>query len=276
MAYASLLVHVEDDSPVWDARVELAAGLAKRFHARLTGLCSIAPSYIPPDDIVSVALSRSLMQEDEQRARKTFAAAEGRFRTIANNGSLKLDWRSTVDEPEAAIVREALGADLVIVGRPAEGLGPEPLDVGEVLLSSGRPLLLVPLGVRALSLRSVVIFWKDTREARGAVWDALPLLEMADSVFVVAIEPGRPSMEATESLNGIVTYLHRHGVKARGECRALSAATEAEDLLLCAQQQQADLLVAGAYGHSRLREWALGGVTQALLERATACCFLSH
>ncbi|MDB5572832.1 MAG: uspA [Hyphomicrobiales bacterium] len=274
MAYASLLVHVEPDDPASDDRVALAADLASRFHAQLTGLCAITPVYLPPDDIAGVALARSILDEEERRAQKLFDAAQDRFRVAAAHEGVRLAWRSSIDDPEEAIARAALSADLIVLGRPSDvHRAPDP---GEVLLMAGRPVLVAPPGVRTMPLRNVVVGWKDGREARRALWDALPILELADDVDVVEITDGHPALADTARMNEVVAYLHRHGVKAQGECRARGAGADADELARYAAERDADMIVVGGYAHSRLREWALGGVTKALIETSPRCCFLSH
>ena len=130
---------------------------------------------------------------------------------------------------------------------------------------------MAPPKISVLSAKRVVIAWKDAREARRAVRDALPLLKAADEVLVVAVgESGRAgALDVKEHLDG-------HGINARTLVQARRESAVADDLIRAAEREGADLMVAGAYGHSRTREWILGGVTRDLLDHAPIPCLLAH
>ena len=121
-----------------------------------------------------------------------------------------------------------------------------------------------------------MVAWKDTREARRAVWDASPFLRMAEAVHVIAVVDAEELNAATVGVSDVVRHLERHGIKARAEVRTQREASPADELILVAEQRGADLIVAGAYGHARVREWVLGGVTRDLLTHCPKCCLLSH
>ena len=142
-------------------------------------------------------------------------------------------------------------------------------------MRAGRPVLLVPDGVDALGVDRMVVAWKDTREARRAVSDALPLLKLATEVSVVEIATEDDLASAELRCNDLVAWLRRHKVKAAA-MPMLSTGDDATTLRDFAEDQRADLVIAGAYGHSRLREWALGGVTRDFLLRANRCSLVSH
>jgi nucleotide-binding universal stress UspA family protein len=253
-----------------EARVGLAAGLAQRCKARLIGVAA-HPSVVPAGaDAGALAFSRGVYMEEEQRFRSAALAAENRFRTLAAERQVIPEWRTAWDDPGTAIVREACFADIVIVGRERYRRR------SEVLLHAGRPVVMAPQGVFELSGRTVVIAWKDTREARRAVGDALPLLKAAESVHVLQVRHGGPPQDERASVNAVVCYLRWHGVCAHGETPARGERSVADEVLRYAQEHGADLIVAGAYGQSRMREMAFGGVTDMLLERSPVCCCLSH
>ena len=136
---------------------------------------------------------------------------------------------------------------------------------------------MVPPGVAALEGRRVLVAWKDTREARRAVADALPLLSRAEEVLVVEAAPEAEERgQALRRADDVAALLAGHGATARGEALEPGGGAVADDLLLAAGRHGADLVVAGGYGHARLREWAFGGVTRDLLARCPVCCLLSH
>ena len=136
----------------------------------------------------------------------------------------------------------------------------------------GRPILVVPPGIVNCSARRVIIGWKNTREARRAVSDSMPLLQQSQEVLVVCA--GANPREEWGS--DVQEYLSIHGVSARTLIRPISEELIADELLRTAESEGADLIVCGAYGHSRLREWMLGGVTRNLLDRSSICCLLAH
>ena len=120
-------------------------------------------------------------------------------------------------------------------------------DPGTVILAAGRPALVLPGTTRHLQASRIFIAWKDTREARRAVRDALPFLREAQSVSIV--EVSAPGMEehAREQIADVVRYLARHHVAVRGQIATASSEAEGHDLLRIATEQDADLIVAGAY-----------------------------
>ncbi len=134
------------------------------------------------------------------------------------------------------------------------------VDGGDLVMDAGRPVLFVPPGVDFLSAKRIVIAWKDTREARRAVWDSMPFLKRAAEVSIVVID------SEDGSARDVATYLGCHGVAATTTTRPESEIAVAVKIVHIAQQEGADLIVCGAYGHSRAREWAFGGVTRDLLE----------
>jgi nucleotide-binding universal stress UspA family protein len=143
-------------------------------------------------------------------------------------------------------------------------------------MRAGRPLLVVPPGTGNLDTKHVTVAWKDTREARRAVWDALPFLKSAESVHVIEVAERDDLDAAVARTADVVAYLARHEVNARAEARTKREKSVADELILVSEQVGADLIVSGGYGHARLREWAFGGVTSDLLEHSPKCCLLSH
>jgi len=149
------------------------------------------------------------------------------------------------------------------------------VNVADLVLRAGRPVLVVGSTVDALDLRSVVIAWKDTREARRAVEDALPLLMLSDRVIVAEVASGEELAGARVRTKDVAAWLARHGVTA--SARTVTAANEeAAELWKLAKELDAGLLVGGAYGHTRLHEWVLGGVTRDLLLQPARCSLVSH
>jgi nucleotide-binding universal stress UspA family protein len=148
-----------------------------------------------------------------------------------------------------------------------------------LLLESGRPVLVVPPQCDvALPPRHVVVAWRPSREAARAVHDGLPLLLSAETVDVVMVESAGMELDDEEDVPGmdIIEHLARHGVVANRVVRESHGQTVASMLLEHAQQSRAQLIIAGGYGHSRVREWAMGGVTRELLKDAALPVLYSH
>jgi nucleotide-binding universal stress UspA family protein len=271
MELKTLLVHAGPDSPT-RSRTRLAAGLAHRFGARLIGLSAEAP-----DPWIDAALPRMTPQmveelEREEKARRDLA------RAAFDDATAELDdcvWRSEVGLPARALTQASGAADLVVVGQSGEpGFIPYILPrPGDVVMGTGGPVLVVHPDCDRLAGEVVVVAWKNTREARRAVGDALAFLETARKVVLAAVDEG--AGDARESAAEVVRRLEGHGVAV--ETAFLPASGGAGRALLdLARDAGSDLLVAGAYGHNRAREWAFGGVTQHLLNHAGHCVLFSR
>jgi len=282
MGYAALMVHADPDAAA-EARIRLAADLADRFDAALIGFASgavmPAPGNVP---ILAPSVVVEVFEAEPQRLEAELSAAHERFRAVvAEREGRRTGWRSFLDHPVQALAREARAADLLVLGRDREALKQEPyraVDVGDALMQAGRPILVVPPAVSALDARRILVAWKDAREARRAVADALPLLTRAEEVLVLEVTRGdaEEGEQARRRVEDVAALLARHGATARGEAVEQRGRAVADELLLAAERHGADLIVAGGYGHARLREWAFGGVTRDLLARSTKCCLLSH
>jgi nucleotide-binding universal stress UspA family protein len=170
-------------------------------------------------------------------------------------------------------------ADLIVVGGTPHPVLRDPyrtLDPGAVLLRAGRPILLVPPGVASPPGKRVAVAWKDTREARRAVADALPFLRQADTVVLAEFCAQGEEASARHHLEDLKQFLARHGVDTAREQVAAIEATATSSLLGLVEADAIDLIVAGGYGHTRLGEWIFGGVTRDLMTGSPVCCLLSH
>ena len=199
------------------------------------------------------------------------------FDSVAGGNSQRIEWRSSLDLPIGAVTRAARSADLVVIGQvTAMGGAYRALDPGEAVLKMGRPTLVVPDGVSTLRAEHVVIGWKDTREARRAVYDALPLLQAATRVTIVEACKGDEENTALRHLDDLTRYLTWHRVTGGPRVILEQRGSGATQLIRVAQEEGADLLVTGAYGHSRLGEWVFGGMTKELFSTSPICCLMSH
>jgi nucleotide-binding universal stress UspA family protein len=273
MSYSAIMTYIDADGAP-EQRILLSAGLADKFKATLIGISAVA--FRPPMMVEGVAIEGTTEAEIKEASAK-LAGKGNWFRKIAGDGR-KLEWRPVFDFPADALAREARSADLVVIGRtPGPGDPYSSLDPGGVLLRLGRPALVVPDGVSSLRAEHIVIGWKDTREARRAVQDSLPFLHEALSVTITEVcEAGGDEQAARGRVEDIVGYLGRHRINSRAVVIHPQGQTAASRLIQFVQNQGADLLVIGAYGHSRLGEWVFGGMTRDLLATSSVCCLMSH
>jgi nucleotide-binding universal stress UspA family protein len=249
----SVLVHIEP-TDASRTRLELAARLAQRLDAVLIGVAAGQP--MPPvvDAYDGVPLAADIEAEDE-RVRTELKDSATAFSNCSAVSGLQTEWRSAIGLPAEVVVRESRAADMIILGRDPDRLGIyRSADPGDVLMRAGRPVLVVPAGTSSLAAKHVIVSWKDTREARRACHDALPLLQAADRVFVIEVVDEPEIAAAKGRVADVVAFLGCHGVNAKAESRLSSERSIADQLIGMAQDRGADLIVAGAYGHTRLRE----------------------
>jgi nucleotide-binding universal stress UspA family protein len=285
MAFKDILVHL-DNGPRSAVRLEIAAGLAQRSGASLTGVYVVD---IPSAEFfygaaMPLAAGGAERVVDQIRAEAIGAAGpvETAFRDLLRREGLDGGWRLVEGNLPATVALHARYADLTVLGQanpyePRDGLGHNEVAVATVM-GSGRPILAVPFAGDFPTLgEHVLVAWNASREAARAVNDALPLLVAAKTVTVLAVNPKR-------GINGhgdvpaadIALHLARHGVHAEAAHTVANDIPDGEALLSYAADIGADLIVCGAYGHSRARELVFGGVTRTLLAEMTAPVFLSH
>ncbi len=273
MSYSTLMVHLDIDARN-DKRLQVAGDLAERFDARVIGA---AAADIQPLYFVDSAAGQDLLDKDRDLLRARIAACEQQFREAFRGRSGRIEWRSAMDRPTDFLTREARAADLIIAGAmPGGGDLLRRVDPAELVLRAGRPVLVVPSELEWLRVNSVVVAWKDTREARRAICDALPLLHQAKQVIVIELlEPGDDQVAARARIDDVSAWLVRRGINAASvACKALIGVPD--QLAVMARDEGANLIVAGAYGHTRFSEWVFGGVTRTLLRQQTCCMLLSH
>jgi nucleotide-binding universal stress UspA family protein len=271
--YRTILVHV-DAAPGAAERIRLAVELAQRFEAGLIGLAAALPRP-PVEAITAGVMDASLLEVERDQIAADFRAEEAQFHALAGAAGLKREWRAADTFPAVALAEAASAADIVIIGRVHAGFAGDDYrtaDPGDLVMRTGRPVLIVPPGVAALHARNVVVAWKGTREARRAVADAMPFLERAEEVRLMEVSEG----DEPGTVGDAAAFLAAHGVKHRAETVPRDPAGVAAQLAAAAEQAAADLIVAGAYGHTRIRELVFGGVTRSLIISSPVPCLLSH
>jgi len=278
MAYKNILVHI-DDSKVSSKRLEAAIGLAQAHGAHLTGIyAAIKPSL--PGSVVAEVPAQLLDVLGEQAAARA-AAAETAFTEVVERAGLSSDFRSAQcpsSHVAEVVALNARYADLAILGQPEPKNGGEvDAEVPEdVVLSTGRPALIIPyIGAGKEIGKRVLVAWDGGREAARAVNDALPLLEKAESVTVLVINPSHGGHGEQPGAD-IALHLARHGITVEVQHIEVRDLSTGNALLSRLADADVDLLVMGAYGHSRLRQMVLGGVTREVFQQMTVPVLMSH
>jgi nucleotide-binding universal stress UspA family protein len=273
MSYAAIMTQVKPDAEA-APRLACAVDLAKRFGAALIGVAveEISPLafdgglYSPTADWSNAM--RELVEERLKAARQRFDEA-----TAGLPGGAS--FASGVQLPTPALVAASRGADLIVAGgAPRSHDANRDASPADLVMISGRPVLVVPPAPPPLSAKQVLLAWKDTREARRALSDAIPFFEQAERVVVAAVVAASEAGQARLGVDDVAAALKRRGIKAEG--KVVEHARPGGEQILEAAQEGADLVVCGAYGHSRFGEWAFGGVTQDLLSQDQVYLLLSH
>jgi len=284
MALKDILVHVDDRRGA-ASRVELAAALGGAHGAHVAGLFVIEPVSVAGiaapvgADIAASAIYETVLEQHLTRRRAVAQTLGEKFVATVEGAGGRAEWSVVVGDPGRIVPLHARYADLAVLAQsdpddPAVDAGTAAL----TLLGSGRPVLIVPyIGVTAPVGRRVLAAWNATREAARAINDALPLLERAERVTVLSIDPqqgiaGDGDLPAAD----IALHLARHGIRAEAAYSVAEDVGIGDLILSRAADLGADLIVMGGYGHSRLRELALGGVTRTMLQEMTVPVLLSH
>ncbi len=261
-----------DDADIDGAKLKAAAELASQFDAHVTALFfNVLPSLVPvagePSiELLKAARARAYLIEDRL---KQLLEGVGQTEEIRQ-------FEVFPDELTGIIVRECRAAD-VFITQGAEGDSIQQSLIEDVLLQSGRHLIIVPRGEWPRpTARSIVIGWNETREAARAVGEALPYLYAAEIVTIVAVINSKPLDGDPVIGTGLQRHLHHHGVHAVLHHTIGKEAEVADKILAEAKSQEAGLIVIGGYSHSRIREWLLGGVTMKFLRHNPVPLLIAH
>jgi nucleotide-binding universal stress UspA family protein len=275
VSYAAVMTHVQADAEA-APRLACAVEIAKRFGASLRGVAAemIQPLAFDGGFYNLEADWTNVMRETVETrlaaARERFGAATGEFGDCAS-------FCSGLQLPVPALAAASRAADLIVAGGAPRSLHDAYRDCSpaELAITSGRPVLVAPPGAPPLAARQVLLAWKDTREARRAMSDAIPFFEQAERVVVAAICPEREAAAARIEVDDVAAALQRRGINAVAKL-VEHAHPDGFQILRQASLEDADLVVCGAYGHSRLGEWVFGGVTADLLSQDQVYLLFSH
>ena len=279
MTYKTILIQC-DDSKSLASRLDVAVGLAQRFHAHLIGLHA-RPPFQPPAFVESGM--DLLLSDYEDSVKAGEAAAAAAFARAIKGKEITSEWRAADGLPDRLVIDHALYADLAIMGQSDPDATTTdlamPSDLPEtVALSSGRATLVTPhIGVQKEPGNIVMLCWNASRESARAASEALPILKAAKQVIVLVVDEKKPdSGDGTHPGTDVVTWLSRHGIKATVQRDVTADADVGSVILSRAADRDVDLIVMGIYGHSRLREMVLGGASRTLLASMTVPVLMAH
>lgn len=276
MGYKTIMVHLEL-SDTNDGLLQIAGDLAERLHADVIGIAGCQPVQLAYGDTY---FSGDVVIADRTEIEKELQQAEANFRAVFAARGVKVEWRSTICFQPLAdfIAHEARAADLIITGPDIGGStfdSTRRVSIADLVMQAGRPVLIVPQKQKKMNLEHIVVGWKGSRESRRVIVDALPLMKLAGKVTVLEIAPEADLSRAKESLADVTSWLKRHGIPASSEA-IVAKGEDSSRFSELVHEKDADLIVAGAYGHSRVREWVLGGVTNDFLLNPDRCVLVSH
>jgi nucleotide-binding universal stress UspA family protein len=278
MSIRDILVQV-DERGTSAARCELAAVLARKWDAALTGVYLQTPY---PSDVFAAerlaylprSAAEALKTQHDLTARHAVEAAEQTLRRAAESASASFAWRQIDGGGDSELIAAARRTDLVIFPPCAiTSLGGRAVEAATLGLACGGPVLVAPeQGAWTEAPKRILVAWKNTREAARALHDAWPFLEAADEVTVVMVRPS--GEEGAE--DALAKHLARHG------CQAQIIVERHEDLSAAGilrghvEARRTDLVVMGLYGRPRVSEWVLGGVSREFLDAPPAPLLVSH
>jgi nucleotide-binding universal stress UspA family protein len=279
MTFKNILVHV-DTSAQCKQRLDVASNLARSFGAHLSGVYAIPPA-LTAMMMMAEYFPAELVAEQEERERERAKEAKAIFDKYMADAGIAAEWRQREGALARVVAMNARYADIAVLSQAdasSEYAGEAMELPADVALTAGRPVLVIPyIGAWKTLGSHVLVGWNASRESTRAVNDALPLLQRAKKVTVLAINPER-GVDAHGEVPGadIALHLARHGVKAEASQTVAGDIDVGDVILSRASDLGADLIVIGAYGHSRVREIVLGGVTRHLLQHMTVPILMSH
>jgi nucleotide-binding universal stress UspA family protein len=275
MSYAALITQVQADAEA-APRLACALDLAKRYGAMAIG---VGAETIPPVAVDSgfysaqadfVVAMRNSIEARLEVARENFCSG-------ARREGVEATWCSGLQLPAPAVAAASRAADIIVAGGAPRHNNDRcrEAEAAELAIISGRPVLVAPSHGRPLEAKHVVLAWKETREARRALSDAMPLFERAEAVAVVQVCGRDESGDAKGCVEDVAAMLRRRKINAEGRIVTREHA-DSQQILREASAFGADLIVMGAYGHTRLGEWVFGGFTRDLLSQDDVYLLLSH
>lgn len=281
MTYKSVLTVATNVDKV-DATMQGAAALCRQQAAHLQVLAlGVDTAHV---GYAYVGASAGLLQMALEQVEDTARAIEAKVRDVLSADLAKRHWAVAAAVTQLGALTDLVAsrarfADLVILPKPyGAGMGPKAEAVVEAALFEGQaPVLILPdAGLGPLPIETIVIAWNQSREAMAATRRALPFLKRAKLVNIAVIDPSMHGDERAHPGEALCQMLVRHGVKAQVSVLARSVPRIADELSLHVATLNAEMLVMGAYGHSRFREAVMGGATRSMLEQMEVPVLMAH
>jgi len=277
MAIKNILIHI-DNSVACEHRVDVAIQLAIQHQAQISTIYVIQ-NYLEPT-YYEAQISADIIAQIDQQAEKTAKLAQHKYHSMANRAGYTMT--SVIEKGNLISILDeyARYTDLLVLG---QNHPEDPENISEALadnmvLEAGTPCLIVPhTSSSQFTAKRVLVAWNASREAARSVKDAMPILSNADYVEVLVVNPTQyPAEIDIVQSKSVSSFLMQHGIKPQIQVESGSNSKAGDTIISRASEINADLIVMGAYGHSRLREIVLGGVTRKLLARMTVPVFISH
>ena len=271
MSFKTILTHVVADQRC-DARLRMTAGVAKVLRADVIGYGAQAPW--PYSDGVGRGADFEQIVGATKANLDTSSAA---FHRIMSEEGVGWTWRQALGYPDIEIPNNAAPADLVVAyGLDHEADTATYATPDTMVMATGLPVLLLPNEEAPFQADRILFAWKNTREARHALSTFIPLMKQASRVLIAAVCKDKERATVEAQLSDVVYRLGRHGVQAQSLVSAAASGSTAQALARIADQDASETMVLGAYGHSRFREWALGGVTRDLIDDGGRYIVFAH
>ena len=279
MSYKTIYTYFTTNSQA-KTTATMAAELAKHFEAYLIGCHIMYEPVIPVYDLHALEIIQPVIEQQRQIHRDNAKIFQEIFKTAAKKANIDHHWHTDDEfyfEYTNVIYDRLRAADLVVVGQTEiESIVSWQNIPARIALNSARPVLVIPAKLQdpmKANFKRVLLAWNGKNEAVRATFDALPFLKMAEEVKIVTVNPETDSQSSPEC---IVQTLKRHGVSVES-ARITNHEISTSDVLLSQSAEfDANLLVLGCYGHSRLQEIVFGGVTRDIFQTMTVPVLMSH
>ncbi len=278
MAIKDVVCILDIETDLTTATVQIASELASQMDAHLTGVAPLIEPIVPA--LMVQPVPDQFITDARNRAKDKAESAIERFAEYAEVNGTQFETRILDIMPGGldTLLNHARMCDLIVIGQDHPDR-PEPLRadlIEAALFDSGRPILLVPyVGVEAFSAKKILVAWDGSKTSAHAVYAAMSILEKADEVQVVMVDaeklhlPGDPGAD-------LAVYLSRHGVNVTVQKIPSTEDGASDALVKHIEANGNDLVVMGGYGHSRVREFILGGVTRDMLDTMPVPCLMAH
>nr|WP_321458248.1 universal stress protein [uncultured Cohaesibacter sp.] len=278
MAIKDIVCLLDIETDLTTATIQIASELTAQMGAHLTGVAPLIEPIVPA--LMVQPVPDQFITDARNRAKEKAETAIARFSEYASVNGIPFETRILDIMPGGldTLLNHARMCDLIVIGQDNPER-PEPLRVDLIeasLFDSGRPILLIPyVGVEAFSAKKIMVAWDGSKTAAHAVYAAMSILEKADEVEITMVDadklhlPGDPGAD-------LAVYLSRHGVNVSVQKLTSTEEGIADTMIKYVASAGIDLVVMGGYGHSRVREFILGGATRGMLESMPVPCLMAH